>query len=59
VVTKGLAESVKTRLVDYDEDALRTSGTAIILSPRRYRPDAMSPTEKKPNPDQRPFVSGL
>lgn len=38
VVTKGLADSVKTRLVRYDEEALRTSGTAIILSDRRYKP---------------------
>jgi len=39
VVTKGLADSVKTRLVQYDEEALRTSGTAIILSERRYKPE--------------------
>jgi hypothetical protein len=39
VVTKGLADSVKTRIVQYDEEALRTSGTAIILSERRYKPE--------------------
>lgn len=37
VATKQLAESVKTRLVEYDEEALRTSGTAIILSPRKFK----------------------
>ncbi len=39
VVTKALADSVKTRFVEYDEEALRTSGTAVILNPRRYRPE--------------------
>jgi len=39
LVTKGLVDSIKTRIVDYDEDALRTSGTAIIVSPRRYKPE--------------------
>jgi hypothetical protein len=38
-VTKGLVDSIKTHIVDYDEDALRTSGTAIIVSPRRYKPE--------------------
>ncbi|MGC8740855.1 MAG: hypothetical protein ACP5UB_05295 [Candidatus Sumerlaeaceae bacterium] len=58
IVTKDLAESVKTRLVEYDEDALRTSGTAIILSPRRYKPE-LSSERQSGNSSNLRSVSGL
>jgi len=59
VVTKGLADSVKTRVVDYSEDALRTSGTAIILSPRRYNPENDPTASRRGSSNEMPFASGL
>ncbi len=58
VVTKGLADSIKTRLVEYDEEALRTSGTAIILSPRRYKAQSEADQSGLSSP-LTPATSGL
>ena len=37
-VTKAMAESVKTRKIDYNEEELRENPSVIILNPRKTQP---------------------
>ena len=37
-VTKSMVESVKTRKIEYDEEALSEDPSVIILNPRKMKP---------------------
>ncbi|AXA34779.1 MAG: hypothetical protein D6691_10500 [Candidatus Hydrogenedentota bacterium] len=56
LVTRALAESVKTQKVDYDPNDFVSSQTVLILNPRRYRPENTNtePEKRTPRDDSGP-----